>query len=234
MPAPRTQRKKSATRLSLIISLVFHVVVIGLLAYFAAREGLLGKQLKTIAVSLAPKEKPPEPEKPVEPEKPPVVEPSPNNEPPPELPPVIAPPPPQVANTPPPTAVAPPAAAPPAVGLPSFAFSDGAKAVESTSDPVDLYRRFVEFTLRSKWLRPERVADDAFVAEVEIQVDPAGTVTASTWRKGSGHVAWDASVRQALAQTRSIGRPPPKGFPDRFLVRFDVATETDANSLAVP
>jgi hypothetical protein len=63
------RKKKHAAKVSLIASLIFHVVVIGALAWFAAREGLLGKQLKTIAVSMAPKEKKPEPEKPKEPEK---------------------------------------------------------------------------------------------------------------------------------------------------------------------
>lgn len=216
-----------------MVSAVFHGLIIAALVFFAAREGYLGKQLKTIAVTMAPKEKPPEPEKPKEPEKP--VEPPPEQPQPTE-------PPPQVVNTPPPTttqAVPPPvatapAAAPPPVGLPSFNFSDGAKAVESSSDPVQLYRSFVEFSLRSKWLRPDGLEDRGFVAEVEVSLNSAGQVLGTTWKHGSGNAAWDDSVRQALAQTTALSRPPPKNFPDRFLVRFDVVEEVDANRLALP
>jgi hypothetical protein len=232
MPAAPRQRKKNATKVSLITSLVFHGAIVGALVFFAAREGFLGKQLKTIAVTMAPKEKPPEPEKPKEPEKLP--------EPPPEQPKVVEPQP-QVAQAPPPTApaaqlsnLAPPPAAPPPAGLPSFNFSDGAKAVESSSDPVQLYKGFVEFTIRSKWLRPEGLADEKFVAEVELRVDPAGQILGYDWKRGSGHAAWDESVRKAVAGTRSIGRVPPKGFPGTFLVRFDVVGEVAADSLALP
>lgn len=39
------QRKKSnSSKINLIISAVFHSVLIGLIFYFAAKEGLLGKQ----------------------------------------------------------------------------------------------------------------------------------------------------------------------------------------------
>lgn len=228
------RKKRHATKVSLIASLIFHVVVIGTLAWFAAREGFLGKQLKTIAVSMAPKEKKPEPEKPKEPEKKPDPIPEPERTPQPTVQPTT--PPPANANrtVPPPSLTAPPAVAPPPVGLSSFSFSDGAKAVESTSDPVQLYRSFVEFSLRSKWLRPEGLADEAFVAEVELNVDPSGRILGSSWRSGSGNTRWDDSVRKAVAATTALSRPPPKGFPDRFLVRFDVVAEVDANGLSTP
>jgi protein TonB len=226
--------KKAATRVSLVFSLVFHAAVIALLGFFAAREGYLGKALKTIAVTMAPKEKPPEPEKPKEPEpkpEPRPEEPRPTDTPPPV---VQAPTQPQPTSTaPPPTAVA-PAAAPAPVGLPAFNFSDGAKVVDTTSDPIRLYRGFVEFSFRSKWLRPEGLDDAAYVADVEVTVDPTGKVTGSTWQRGSGNAVWDASVKQAVAQTKALSRPPPKGFPGRFLVRFDVVTEVDANQLTLP
>lgn len=221
-----SQRRKSSATVNLAVSLIFHAVVIALLAFFAAREGLLGKQLKTIAVTMAPKEKPPEPEKPKEPEKPPdppPVEPTRQDLRPPPV--QSAPPPPTTA--PPPATVAPTAAPPPA-DIPSFSFSDGAKAVESTSDPVTLYRGYVEFVLRSKWVRPVGVADEQFVAEVELAVGPGGEVLESNWKRGSGHDGWDRSVKDALNGTRNIGRPPPKNFPSRFRVRFDVAAEVDA------
>ena len=99
---PIQRKKKHATKVSLVVSTIFHGLILGALVFFAAREGYLGKQLKTIAVTMAPKEKPPEPEKPKEPEKP--VEPPPETVRPAEQPP-------QVANTPPPatTRTAPPA-----------------------------------------------------------------------------------------------------------------------------
>src|SRR6266404_6906017 len=60
------RKKQNSARVNLIISLVFHSVLISALFFFAAREGLLGKQLKKIAITMVPKEKPPE--KPKEPE----------------------------------------------------------------------------------------------------------------------------------------------------------------------
>ena len=219
-------RRSSAAPTNLVVSLVFHGLIIAAFAFLAAREGFLGKQLKTIAVTMAPKEKPPEPEKPKEPEK--VPEPKPTEQPTtPVPPPPTAPVP--TATVPPPTA-APPVAPPPAE-VPSFSFSDGAKVVDSTSDPIQLYRGYVEFTLRSKWVRPEGVADEQFIAEVELSVGPGGEVVASEWKKGSGHDGWDQSVRQALAASKLLGRPPPKDFPKTFRVRFDVATQVDASDL---
>ena len=231
-PAPRI-RKKRATQVSLVTSLVFHGAIIAALVFFAAREGYLGKQLKTIAVTMAPKEKPPEPEKPKEPEKKP--------EPQPEKPKVDSKPEPQVA---PPRAVvpapsasanlAPPPVAPPPGQVAGFNFSDGAKVVESSSDPVQLFKGFVEFTLRSKWQRPEGLQDSDYIAEVELKISKDGQVTGSEWRRGSGHAAWDQSVRQAVAQTPRLGRVPPKGFPDRVVVRCDVVTEVDSGAIALP
>ena len=53
--------------MNLLISLFFHVAIVAVLVFFAARQGLLGEQLKKITVQMV-KEKPPE--KPKEPEKP--------------------------------------------------------------------------------------------------------------------------------------------------------------------
>lgn len=227
-----TPRKKHAAKVSLLASALFHVVLVGALAWFAAREGYLGTQLRTIAVSMAPKPKPPEPEKPKEPEKKPEPPPEPKAPTPqPATQPPVAPPPtrPGPANA----NAAPPPVAPPANSLPAFAFSDGAKAVESTSDPVQLYRAFVEFSLRSKWLRPEGLDDAAFVAEVDLAIDPSGKVLGHTWRSGSGNPRWDDSVRRALAATTALSRPPPRDFPGRFLVRFDVVAEADASGVGL-
>ncbi len=212
------RKAKRASRVSVAISAGFHLIIVGVLLFVAAREGLLGKQLKKIAVTMVPKEKPPEKPK----EKPPdpkiAVEPVKV-----EQPKTAQMPAPQVAKTTgaaPPAAVAPSAAPPPAT-LGSFDF-EGGKVVETTSDPNVLYKGFVEYTLRSHWSRPEGVVDDNFVAEVELAVDPSGRVTGADWKKGSGNPVWDGSVKKALAETPLIGRPPPKGFPPKVLVRFDV------------
>ena len=231
-PAPRTRRKR-ATQVSLVTSLVFHGAIIGALVFLAAREGYLGKQLKTIAVTMAPKEKPPEPEKPKEPEKKPEPPPEkPKSEPEPQ--PRVAPPEQAPPAGPAAASTAPPPVAPPPGQVAAFNFSDGAKVVESSSDPVQIFKGFVEFTLRSRWQRPEGLKDSDFVAEVDLRIDRDGKVTGSDWRRGSGHDGWDRSVRDALARTPSLGRPPPKGFPDRVLVRFDVVSEVDAGSIALP
>jgi TonB family protein len=62
------------------------------------------------------------------------------------------------------------------------------------------------------------------VAEVELSVDAKGRVTEYRWLKGSGDKRWDDSVKAVVAQTTALSRPPPKGFPDKFPVRFDVET----------
>ena len=117
-----------------------------------------------------------------------------------------------------------PAVAPAAASLPAFEFSDGAKPVQSLSDPNGIYKALIEHSLRSRWDRPENIADDAYVAEVELSVDAKGRVTDYRWLSGSGDKRWDDSVRAVVAETRTISRPPPKGFPQKFPVRFDVET----------
>jgi TonB family protein len=129
----------------------------------------------------------------------------------------------EVATTPPP-ADSGPAVAPAAVALPSFEFSDGAHQVQSISDPNGIYKGLVEHTLRSRWNRPDDIADDNYVAEIELTVDPSGKVKSSRWLSGSGDSRWDNSVKEVIAQTKVLSRPPPKGFPEKFTVRFDVET----------
>jgi outer membrane biosynthesis protein TonB len=128
---------------------------------------------------------------------------------------------------PPAAAVSAPAAvAPAAAELPSFEFGGG-KAVQTSSDPVLLYSAAVEFALRSKWRRPANIADDNYAAEVEVTVDRDGHLSDPVWKKGSGDARWDDSVRQAVAATRNLDRPPPANFPRRVLVRFDVEDVTE-------
>ncbi len=233
MHAP-PRKKRNSAKVNLILSTIFHALVIGGLFFFAAREGLLGQKLKTIAVQMAPKEKPaekkPEDKKPEEPK----VEPVKTAEAPKVAPPQ------KVAEAPKITPVTtapmvapPPVVAPSAMDVGGFSFTDdSAKAVQSSSDPIIIYKGLVEYSLRSKWTRPAGVDDVTFVAEVDVTIDPGGKVTGVEWRKGSGDNRWDESVRQALKQTAAINRPPPKNFPARVLVRFD--TQFESEPITVP
>lgn len=213
------RRKVNSSKVNLTLSIIFHSVLLTAAFFFAAREGMLGKKLKQITVTMVPKEKKPEPpkQKPAEPkpEAPKVA----------EAPKTVAPAPTKVetAAPPPPASVADaPVAAPPPAALPAFEFPDGAKEVQTTTDANAIYKNLVEYALRSRWIRPDGIQDDAFVAEVEVRVDNAGHLAGYDWKKGSGDARWDNSVKQAIAQTKAISRPPPKGFPEKFLVRFDV------------
>jgi len=212
-PQSQPRKKRNSSKVNLMISLAFHALLVGVLLYFAARSGILGKQIQKITVTMEkekPPEKPPAPPKPPEPPK--IVEP------------------PKVVEAPKavaaPPVVAPPVVAPPAAELPSFDF-DGGKLVQSSSDPVQLYKGLLEYSLRSKWNRPEDMADEAFIAEVEVTVDRTGKISGPKWQKGSGDKRWDDSVRQAIAATTSLNRPPPTNFPARVVVRFDVQEETE-------
>ena len=220
------RKKTNSAKVNLIISLTFHSLAIGALFFFAGREGMLGKRLKEITVSLAPKEKKPELPKPKLAE--PKVEPPKSTDAP-----KTAVPPPRVetAAVPPPSTEVAPVVAPPSVSLPAFDFNDGAKEVQTTSDATELYKGLIERALHSRWSRPEDIRDDAYAAEVELMVDKTGRIADWKWQKGSGDKRWDDSVKQALAQAKTISRPPPKGFPDKFLVRFDVANETTESTL---
>jgi hypothetical protein len=210
LPQSQVRKKRNSSKVNLMISFAFHALLVVVVLYFAARSGLLGKQLKKITVTME-KEKPPE-----KPKEAPKVEP------------------PKIAETPkiveapkvveaPPT-VAPPVVAPPAAELPSFDF-DGGKLVQSSSDPVQLYKGMLEYALRSKWNRPTDMADDDYVAEIEVAVDRTGKISEPQWKKGSGNATWDDTVRQAIAATTSMTRPPPTNFPPRVTIRFDVQSE---------
>jgi protein TonB len=206
-------------------------VLIGILVFYAAREGMLGKQMKKITVEIVRKEKPPEkpPKKPRErPVETKLNQEAVKTETPKPVPAAAAPRavPKTTGAVPPPATTVAPAVAPPAVDVPAFDF-EGGKTVETTSDPNVLYKGFVEYTLRSRWNRPDSIADSSYVAEVEVTLDREGRLLSSVWKKGSGDTLWDNSVKKALADTRSIGRPPPKGFPEKVVVRFDVQAATE-------
>lgn len=209
------QRKKSnSSKINLTISVVFHSILVGCVFYFAAKEGLLGKKLKELTVTME-KVKKPEPPK-EKPDEPKVEQPKTQ-----EAKAAVPQPKVETAAAPPPAATA-PEAAPPTTTLPSFAFSDGAIDVKTISDPNVVYKTLVEHTLYSYWNRPQDLADDNFSAEVELTIDKSGYVEDSRWVHGSGDDRWDQSVRDAIAQLKTMSRPPPKGFPHQFVVRFDV------------
>jgi TonB family protein len=216
--------KSNSSKVNLIISAVFHTILVGAIFYFAAKEGLLGKKLKELTVTME-KVKKPEPPK-DKPEPPKIDQPK-------QVAKVSVPQPQTAAPAPPPAASdAAPTVAPAAAVLPAFSFDEGARAVQSISSPNDIYKALVEHTLRSNWNRPENMADDQFVANVELTIDKSGYVEDSRWINGSGNARWDDTVRQAVAQVKTISRPPPKGFPDKFVVRFDVeSTRTEAIEL---
>jgi hypothetical protein len=217
LPQSKPRKAGNSSKVNLMISFAFHAALVLVVFYFAAREGLLGKKLNKIAVQMI-KEKPPE--KPKEPEKPKI-------EPPKAEPPKIETP--KIVEAPKvqaPSVVAPPVVAPPNSELPSFEFGGG-KAVETSSDPVQLYKGYLEYVLRQKWNRPEDEADDDFVAEVAVSVDGQGNIKNSTWLKGSGDEKWDATVKQVFNAVKTIDRPPPTNFPPRVTIRFDVQEETE-------
>jgi hypothetical protein len=216
LPQSQPRKKRNSSKVNLVISLAFHALVVLFVLYLAARTGLLGKKIQNkITVTIEKKEKPPE--KPPEPPK--VV----------QAPKIVATP--KIVETPkvqaPPPVVAPPVVAPPATELPAFDFSGG-KMVQSSSDPVQIYKGLLEYALRSNWNRPLDMDDDAFVAEVEISVSRNGRISQPVWKKSSGNTRWDDTVRQAIAATTSMTRPPPTNFPPRVTVRFDIQEVTDS------
>jgi TonB family protein len=210
------RKKRNSSKVNLVISIVFHTILIGGGLYFAARNGLLGQKLKAIAVQVVPKDKKPEPPKEKTPE--PKVQ--------------------QVkaedmekaaAAQPRAAAAAAPedaqaTVAPATVDAASFNFNDGAHDVVDAKDPITGYKGLVETTLRSHWNRPEDLEDEKFAVDVELTIDSKGTVQDYQWLEGTGNSRWDDSVKAALAKTKTINHAPPKGFPGTVRVRFDVGS----------
>ena len=161
LPQSQQRKKKNSSKVNLTISVVVHAILLGALFYFAARQGFLGEKVKKLTVTFDKKPKPPE--KPKEPEK--KIEP-PKTEP-------LKVEPPKFVEAPKPSApapAAPPTAAPPVAEVPAFEF-EGGKTVETSTDPVQLYKGYMEYVLRQKWNRPDNMVDDSYVAEVAVNVD---------------------------------------------------------------
>jgi TonB C terminal len=92
---------------------------------------------------------------------------------------------------------------------------------------VQLYKGYLEYTLRSKWNRPDNLPDENYVAEVAVNVDKQGNLSQTKWLKGSGDAQWDASVKNVFKLVQSIDRRPPTNFPPNVTIRFDVQEETE-------
>jgi outer membrane biosynthesis protein TonB len=219
LPQSQERKKQNSSKVNLLISFIFHTLIVVVMFYFAARQGLLGKQMKKIAVEMV-KEKPPE--KPKEPEKPKMESPKVETPKVVEKPKEVE----EAKAAPPPSTMAPPTVAPPAAELPSFEF-EGGKTVETSSDAVQIYKSYLEYALRSKWQRPDNLADENYVAEVEVAVNRAGDVSDPVWRKGSGDPKWDESVRKVFVTVSRLDHPPPTNYPPRETIRFDVQGETE-------
>ena len=217
IPNTQPRQKRNSSKTNLLISFVFHALLVAGLFYFAARQGFLGKQLQKISVEMVKEKKPEQPKPPEKPvEKPPEV----------ATPKPAAPKPVEEARTAPPPTEA-PTVAPPAAELPAFDFSGGASVI-SSRDPVEIYKGALESAFRSKWNRPENMDDDNYVAEVEISIGRDGRVSNPVWQKGSGNSAWDDTVRAAVAAVTKVERPPPTNFPPQVTIRFDVQQETQS------
>jgi hypothetical protein len=216
IPQTQPRKKKNSSKVNLTISFVVHAAIVVVLFYFAAREGFLGKQLQKISVQMI-KEKPP-----VKPPEPPKVEPPKVVEQPKQEPPKMV----EAPKTEAPPSAAPPVVAPASTDVPAFDFGGG-HTVVSESDPVQLYKGYMEFALRQQWNRPEDMNDDAYVAEVAVDVDKKGDLSHPVWLKGSGNSLWDASVKAVFDSVKVIDRPPPTNFPPHVTIRFDIQTEAE-------
>ena len=215
IPQSQPRKKKNSSKVNLTISFAVHTVLVLALVFFAAREGFLGKKMQKISVQMI-KEKPPE--------KPNRKNPKSNR---------------QRWNrrksklpkwsrrqSKLPRLPTPPTVAPANTELPSFEFGGG-KTVETSSDPVYLYKGYMEYDLRQKWDRPENEDDDNYAVEVQVNVDKQGNISNPVWIKRSGDKKWDDSVKEVFQVVSNIGRPPPTNFPPRVTIRFDTVEQTE-------
>ena len=196
-------------RSNLIIAAVFHILVIIPLIFFASHEGMLGKKMQTLSVVMMPKPKVEEIKPRVEPSK---VE-VPKATMPVEQPKSV----PQTVQAPLPSAA--PAVAPPPAEMPAINFSDGAKEVQTVTDPIRLYSALIESQFKSHWNTPQ----SDYETLVEISITPKGEVSPIAIVSNTGDKDWTKSVNDALAKVKVLSRPPPKGFPNHFQIRFDTA-----------
>lgn len=216
IPQSQPKKKKNSSKVNLTISAVVHAFLIVGLIYFAAREGYLGKKIQKISVNMV-KEKKPAPPKPK-------AQPKPKVQPPKVAPPKVKMP--KSATPKAAPAAAPPVVVPAPVNTADFHFSDGAKDVITASDPVQAYKGYMEFQLRSKWNRPEDMNDAKYVDEVQVKVGKDGSLAPLKWLKESGNKRWDQTVKNVFKKVTRIDSVPPTNFPPVVVIRFDVDEET--------
>ena len=217
IPQTKERKVKNSGKVNLLISLIFHAVLLLGLFYFAAREGLIGKHLQKFTAELVHKEKPS-----VAPPKPP---------PPVVLPHVVLPPQtaPKPADTTPKQVAPPPETTPVVVQaptvLPDFDFAGG-KELISSRDQKQVFKGILESTFYQKWNRPEDLDDAKYVAEVDVAIGRDGTISDPHYLITSGNAAWDKTVRAAIAAVPRVTEKVPTNFPPRVTIKFDVAEET--------
>jgi hypothetical protein len=211
-------RKKATAKTNVTISVVIHVLLFAGGAYWAAREGVLGSKLKELSVRMVPKEKKPEEPKKQEETLKKAEEVKR------EIQTAKSTVPAQKLNLP--AVVNAPAAPPPVAGGFTIGPGDLGDVGAGNGDAIGHYKQQVETALRLVWERPENIQDMSYVAEVEMRVDAKGKIAGYDWKKGSGNQRWDDSVKKAIASTKNISSAPPKGFPDKFTVKFDVTSST--------
>ena len=203
---------------NIIIAVVVHAILLFVIVFFASKEGMLGTKMKALTVSLVPKEKQPEVVKPkIEPPKSEIQQPTA-----PTTPKTDAV---QQNNIPKINTAPPPVAVPPIAQLPSISFDDGAKEVKDISDPIEMYKNYIEYSFKSQWKRLDNINDGGYVVLIELTIDNKGRVVDNKWLSGSGDIRWDNSVKEVFSKIKLLSRPPPKGFPTTFQVKFDTTIE---------
>ena len=204
-------KKRNSARVNLTIAVVLHVVVFLAAAWWAARSGILGKDLQALALTMVEKEKPKQPD--VKKDDLAKQQEQVNKE---------------LENIRKEVATAPSAAPPPPAALPSDIVAP--PPVEASTinfgevdeNPNGTYSGKIEQALRANWVRPEGIDDLKYVAEIEVSIDKKGAITGYKWLSGSNDPRWDESVKKAMASIKSLGSAPPPQFPPNFMVRFDV------------
>ena len=79
------------------------------------------------------------------------------------------------------------------------------------------------FLLKGKLM----LCTENYVAEVELVIDIKGKVESYKWLSVSGDKVWDASVKSVMDTVKIINKSPPKDFPHKLTVRFDVQSQME-------
>ena len=213
------QRKKGRrSKTSAIVSACFHVVLVGLVAFLAARqvippvpgehpdiEALPDQQRKPETQDANPPRLPAK-----EPEITQTSEPKPSS-----------------PNQPTqPTEQQPQRFDVPQVTEPSEMEIPATDAGAVESDPIKRYVRVIQDAYVMVWYYPPGPDDANYSAVIEVGVDSKGGIVNPQFVKGSGDSQWDSTVKTAVLRMKEVGIPPPQGFPSRFVLRFDTVSDT--------